>query len=284
MAYEFTPTGDLAADLTKIFEDASGPAKPMSDAEMAAAEAAAIELKISGGTPFETDPLNIKMNGVQSVGVINTLPKSDHIHPSDTSKQPLNANLTAIAELTPSENDIIQRIGGSWVSRTITQLMMMLNLSGTNTGDQDLSGKADKTNVLQLNNTTVFTPAADYEPATKKFVDAVGDGIIESGSNTNGRYIKYRDGTMICWGEQIFIGDGGLYKNVVITYPATFSSASRPVISCFNDSAGLGRDGVYQTWTYYGNSSCNVGIRSLEVTNPPYKHYVQYYLAGRWKA
>lgn len=31
--------------------------------------------------------------------------------------------------------------------------------------------KADKTNVLELDNTTAFTPDADYEPATKKYVD-----------------------------------------------------------------------------------------------------------------
>lgn len=31
--------------------------------------------------------------------------------------------------------------------------------------------KADKSNVLELNNTTAFTPAADYEPATKAYVD-----------------------------------------------------------------------------------------------------------------
>jgi hypothetical protein len=35
----------------------------------------------------------------------------------------------------------------------------------------DISGKADKTNVLELDNTAVFTPDADYEPATKKYVD-----------------------------------------------------------------------------------------------------------------
>jgi hypothetical protein len=45
------------------------------------------------------------------------------------------------------------------------------NLSGTNTGDQDLSGLALKSNVLELDNTTAFTPDADYEPATKKYVD-----------------------------------------------------------------------------------------------------------------
>ena len=52
------------------------------------------------------------------------------------------------------------------------------NLSGTNTGDQDLSNFALKTNVLELDNTTAFTPDTDYEPATKKYVDDnAGSGL-----------------------------------------------------------------------------------------------------------
>jgi len=31
------------------------------------------------------------------------------------------------------------------------------------------------------------------------FVVSYGEGIIESGSNNNGKWIKFRDGTMICW-------------------------------------------------------------------------------------
>lgn len=56
------------------------------------------------------------------------------------------------------------------------------NLSGTNTGDQDLSSLATKANVLQLNNTTAFTPSADYHPATKKYVD---DSITAGGGYTD---------------------------------------------------------------------------------------------------
>jgi hypothetical protein len=68
--------------------------------------------------------------------------------------------------------------------------------TGTNTGDQDLSGlatqsalaaetaareaadglKADKSNVLELDNTDAFTPTADYHPATKKYVDENAGG------------------------------------------------------------------------------------------------------------
>jgi len=49
--------------------------------------------------------------------------------------------------------------------------------------DQDLSVFAEKTNVLELDNTSPFTPSADYEPATKKFVvdaDAVIQGNVDS--------------------------------------------------------------------------------------------------------
>jgi len=54
---------------------------------------------------------------------------------------------------------------------TATDITNLGNLSGTNTGDQDLSALATRANVLELNNTTAFTPDADYEPATKRYVD-----------------------------------------------------------------------------------------------------------------
>lgn len=40
----------------------------------------------------------------------------------------------------------------------------------------DLSSYALKSNVLELDNTTSFTPDSDYEPATKKYVDDAGGG------------------------------------------------------------------------------------------------------------
>ncbi len=46
------------------------------------------------------------------------------------------------------------------------------NLSGVNTGDQDLTALALKSNVLELNNTVPFIPDTQYEPATKGYVDA----------------------------------------------------------------------------------------------------------------
>ena len=44
---------------------------------------------------------------------------------------------------------------------------------------QDLEGKFLKDLVLLLNNTKEFTPTADYQPATKKYVD---DNVSAGGS------------------------------------------------------------------------------------------------------
>ena len=54
---------------------------------------------------------------------------------------------------------------------TASATRTFLNVADGATADQDLSGLATKANVLELDNTTSFTPDADYEPATKKYVD-----------------------------------------------------------------------------------------------------------------
>jgi len=50
------------------------------------------------------------------------------------------------------------------------------NLSVYSKAESDLTGgtKADKTNVLERNNTGVYAPTLDYHPATKKYVDQGG--------------------------------------------------------------------------------------------------------------
>ena len=45
---------------------------------------------------------------------------------------------------------------------------------------------ADKSNVLEKNNTTAFTPAADYEPATKKYVDDNAGSSPDATTTTKG--------------------------------------------------------------------------------------------------
>ena len=64
-----------------------------------------------------------------------------------------------------------------------------------------------------------------------------GSQVIASGSNSNGKYIKFFDGTMICWNyievtDQAINGAyGSLYDGSrVITYPVAFTAT--PVLTC----------------------------------------------------
>ena len=53
------------------------------------ATTAFVNAVIAADRPFESTLANIKMDGAQSVGSLNTVARGDHIHPTDTSRAPL---------------------------------------------------------------------------------------------------------------------------------------------------------------------------------------------------
>lgn len=65
--------------------------------------------------------------------------------------------------------------------------------SGTNTGDQDLTPYAQKTEVLVKTNTTAYTPTEDYQPATKKYVDSKIDSTYKVGDVAFGGIVFWVD-------------------------------------------------------------------------------------------
>lgn len=58
-------------------------------------------------------------------------------------KQNLDSDLTAIAALTPSNDDILQRKAGVWTNRTIAQLIADLNLTKTSVGLTNVDNTSD---------------------------------------------------------------------------------------------------------------------------------------------
>jgi hypothetical protein len=80
---------------------------------------------------------------------------------------------------------------------TDAEKALLANQSGANTGDQDLSSLASKSNVLERDNTDVYTPTTDYHPATKKYVDdnaGVGGGTMATTTFTPYSTITSTDG------------------------------------------------------------------------------------------
>ncbi len=66
--------------------------------------------------------------------------------------------------------------------------------------------------------------------------------IIESGSNSNGNYVKYYDGTMICWDTEISAADSstpsaGIYRSNQITVDFPQEFVGRPAVHCGTDAA-----------------------------------------------
>lgn len=134
---------------------------------------------VQGGTNVtidNSDPLNPIINASGgSGGQVDSVVAGTNISIDDT--DPVNpivavssSDITDLSTHSSTElNDVTSAGSGSII--TAAERTNLSNQSGTNTGDQDLSSLALKSNVLELDNTTAFTPDADYEPATKKYVD-----------------------------------------------------------------------------------------------------------------
>lgn len=116
---------------------------------------------LSGSTPPTLDAtatVKGKLKLTNDLGGTADLPTV----PGLTNKQPLDQDLTDIAALSPSNDDVIQRKAGAWTNRTMAQLGADLSLSSYvpytgATSDVDL-GAFDITATLGTFDTSVTTP------------------------------------------------------------------------------------------------------------------------------
>lgn len=126
---------------------------------------------------------------------------------SDPTKQPLDADLTAIAGLSPSNDDVLQRKASAWTNRTITQLKTDLGLVK---GDVGL-GNVDNTSDANKPVSTATQTALDAKVAG---VASSVDSEIMLFNGTGGKTAKRATQT------GILVGNAG-------------------VVSAITDSAGL---------------------------------------------
>jgi hypothetical protein len=117
-----------------------------------------------------------KLDGIEAGAEVNNI--SDANAASLTSGE---SNTLHSHPLPAHTHDYAPALGADDNYVTDAEKTVIANTSGINSGDNatntQYSGlaasKADVNNVLTLNNTTAFTPDADYEPATKKYVDDI---------------------------------------------------------------------------------------------------------------
>ena len=63
-------------------------------------------------------------------------------------------------------------------------------------------------------------------------------GIIERGSNANGDYIKFADGTMMCWQTVTFTYQSGARLGASWTFPAPFANAGAAISGSYSAASG----------------------------------------------
>ena len=119
-------------------------------------------------------------------------------------------------------------------------------------------------------------------------VGSMGSAIIERGSNANGEYIRWADGTQVCVSAQVTVQAGGLGQNygVTVNHPAAFTSALISVISTVGSSSGS----LEAIGNFYANGP-NIKATATYTSVVFYSYkgdiandiYIKLLTIGRWK-
>lgn len=113
------------------------------------------------------------------------------------------------------------------------------------------------------------------------------NNIVASGSNTNGNYVKYVDGTMICWGNKTgsssksdWWGFSDRTDEISVTYPQEFTTYPRLTIGTYSSDTTNG------SITNVITNQTKTGFKTftLFAKNSSNNHYDFNFIAvGKWK-
>lgn len=100
--------------------------------------------------------------------------------------------------------------------------------------------------------------------------------ILERGSNANGEYTRYADGTQMCWIRDFLTV---VSAAAVWTFPATFVNGNSPSILTAQQPGGA----QYNIWVSYQVGALNCTIRSSDSSNSEaVAPYCTLFAIGRW--
>jgi hypothetical protein len=206
------------------------------------------------------------INGVSFNGTAN-------ITVADTTKQPLDATLTALAGVTTSADKIIYATGAdTFATATLTaQARALLDDvdQAAQRGTLGLGSAATRTAL----GTTGSLYSRDSILGTVSQSSGVPTGaIIERGSNANGEYVRYADGTQICThalaggttvtSSYTLQGITIYRQRVMWTFPAAFIAT--PVVGY---AQGQNVDDTFQAGKYRTNSATAATFDSTSFTS-----------------
>ncbi|EPG6463711.1 hypothetical protein QBF99_003945 [Citrobacter freundii] len=189
--------------------------------------------------------------------------------------QALDATLTALAGLTTGANKLPYFTGTDTASQTDL----------TSVG-RDIIGKGTIADILTYLGLRTAAKA-DVVGTVSQSGGVPTGAIIERGSNSNGEYTKFADGTLICWFtrsvESITSNPSGGTTNLyfstesVFTFPATFVGTRPAVVP----SAPLSTGGT-SSWPSIRGSSLTGTSLALISNVQNAAAYLGYTAVGRW--
>lgn len=113
-------------------------------------------------------------------------------------------------------------------------------------------------------------------------VGAMGSAIIERGSNANGEYVRWADGTQVCWGKFPYsCNTVDVFQSITITFPAIFANNNVSGGAYFQSAPGkmMIPTNWYTTTTtvniyFYGAEGAPTSTNTLNI---------RWFAIGRWK-
>lgn len=114
-----------------------------------------------------------------------------------------------------------------------------------------------------------------------------GNNIAGGSSNTNGVYVRFYDGTQICWNRETYANNLDMTNNIVnntvyggrsygITFPAAFKSGTYPAVTMGCESS------IFMCTNAYSTSNSNAILRFWSNYPTNTTVVLEYVAVGRW--
>ncbi len=137
--------------------------------------------------------------------ITGTLPNQTDLSSALAGKQPLDADLTAIAAISPANDDIIQRKAGAWTNRTMAQLKSDLGLTKSDVGLGNVDNTSDVNKPLSSATITALALKATPAQVSQIVHDSLGNPIVFASALTPGYIPSFKKSN-----DTIFLKDIGL--------------------------------------------------------------------------
>jgi hypothetical protein len=152
------------------------------------------------------------------------------------SLQPLDSDLTAIAGLSPANDDLIQRKSGTWTNRTPAQFKTDLSLTKSDVGLSNVAN-VDQTNASNISSGTL---SISYGGTGQTTANAALNALLPAQGNNANKFLK-TDGSNTSWA----------------TAGVDTSGASDQQVLAYDSGTGL------TTWQYAGLGDGNLGTNNV---------------------